>query len=323
MSHLPSSTQLPPSGRLHRVRGGLALLALTLSLSLATNAFGIVAPTAVDIQSCATEYIQIGDEALTSGELKAHDKAQTSQAFESPAAAKQAFLDAKSASSPINTGASSYENKSSFSTLSSVKPAQRYEKVTDIASSFKEQTLLHISLSNGQTIQATAGHPFKTLEGWRDAVLLKKGGQLLVGGEADAAERYATILEIREEVKTTAVFNLEVANLHTFFVGVDGVVVHNGHGNSAASTSAQVLYGIFNVATNATQKYGITGCAPNKSGGYRRPQSQLRPGENYRIKESFPSGSDARRDALGAERNAVQNHRDSNGDKRPPRQQRP
>jgi hypothetical protein len=24
------------------------------------------------------------------------------------------------------------------------------------------------------------------------------------------------------------VFNLEVANLHTFFVGVDGVVVHNG-----------------------------------------------------------------------------------------------
>ncbi len=228
MSHSPSSTQLPPSGRLHRLRGGLALLALTLSLSLATNAFGIVARTAVDIQSCATEYIQLGDEALTWGELKARDKAQTSQAFESPAAAKQAFLEAKSASRPIDTGASSYENKRNFSTLSSVKPAQRYEKVTDIASSFKEQTLLYISLDNGQTIQATAGHPFKTREGWRDAVLLKKGGQLLLGGEADAAERYATILEIREEVKTTAVFNLEVANLHTFFVGVDGVVVHNG-----------------------------------------------------------------------------------------------
>ena len=178
--------------------------------------------------------IQVGDEVLAWDELQAHDNAQLAQSGQAAqtlqAAYQQANLSNKSASSPINTGASSYENKSNFSSSSSVKPAQRYEKVTDIASSFKEQTLLHISLSNGQTIQATAGHPFKTLEGWRDAVLLKKGGQLLLGGEADAGqptERYATITDIREEVKTTAVFNLEVANLHTFFVGVDGVVVHN------------------------------------------------------------------------------------------------
>ena len=59
-------------------------------------------------------------------------------------------------------------------------------------------------------------------------MLLKKGGQLLLGGEADAADRHATILEIREEVKTTAVFNLEVASLNTCFVGMDGVVAPNG-----------------------------------------------------------------------------------------------
>ncbi len=205
--------------------------------------------------------IQVGDEVLAWDELQAHDNAQLANSGTSGQAAQtlqaayqQASLDAKlgdkSASSPINTGASSYENKSNFSSLSSVKPAQRYEKVTDIASSFKEQTLLHISLDNGQTIQATAGHPFKTREGWRDAVLLKKGGQLLLGGEAADAdqptERFATILEIREEVKTTAVFNLEVANLHTFFVGVDGVVVHNARsgtsGNSSAAAAGQTAH---------------------------------------------------------------------------------
>ncbi len=183
--------------------------------------------------------IQVGDEVLAWDELQAHDNAvlaQAGQAVQTLQAAYQqasleAKLGAKSASSPINMGVSSYENKSNFSTLSSVKPAQRYEKVTDTISSFKEQTLLHISLDNGQTIQATAGHPFKTREGWRDAVLLKKGGQLLLGGEADAVqptERYATITDIRQEVKTTTVFNLEVANLHTYFVGVIGLVVHNG-----------------------------------------------------------------------------------------------
>jgi Novel toxin 21/Pretoxin HINT domain len=117
----------------------------------------------------------------------------------------------------------------------SAPSAQRYEKVTDTFSSVKQQTLLHITLSNGQTLQATQGHPFKTSEGWRDAILLKKGGKLLLkGGDADddannatPAERYTTITNIRTEVKTLPVFNLEVANLHTFFVGEDGVVVHN------------------------------------------------------------------------------------------------
>ncbi len=151
-----------------------------------------------------------------------------------PASASQELY-AISASSPTDTGANSYENKSDSSIKSGTNSAQRYEKVTDIASSLKEQTLLHITLSNGQTIQATSGHPFKTREGWRDAVLLKKGGQLLLGGEGggdqdgqEDKQAYATITDIQEEVKTTSVFNLEVSNLHTFFVGVEGVVVHNG-----------------------------------------------------------------------------------------------
>ncbi|MFZ4702754.1 MAG: polymorphic toxin-type HINT domain-containing protein, partial [Candidatus Methylumidiphilus sp.] len=79
---------------------------------------------------------------------------------------------------------------------------------------------------------ATEGHPFKTTDGWRDAIMLKKGGKLLLkGGDADA-ERTATITDIRTEQKTLPVFNLEVANAHTYFVGIDGELVHNAcHGH--------------------------------------------------------------------------------------------
>ena len=208
--------------------------------------------------------IQIGDEVLAWDELQAHDNAalamdgqaqHTLQAayqqrneqnsLNSKNNAAEANLTSKSASNPSKCCSSSYENNSesidtnhpSIRAASKPTSAQRYEKVTDIASSFKAQTLLHLTLDNGQTIQATAGHPFKTSEGWRDAVMLKKGGKLLLGGgdadaEADAnsAERFGTITDIREEVKTTAVFNLEVANLHTFFVGEEGLAVHNGGG---------------------------------------------------------------------------------------------
>jgi hypothetical protein len=144
-----------------------------------------------------------------------------------------------------------------------------YEKVVDIYTSYKQQTLVYLTLDNGQQLTATEGHPFKTTDGWRDAVLLKKGGQLLLkGGDGDAdalavnlqlntpltqvnsaqaatnsvalgnqatnaaqqGGRAITIADIRLEVKTVAVYNLEVANAHTFFVGVDGVLVHNGFG---------------------------------------------------------------------------------------------
>jgi Pretoxin HINT domain/HNH endonuclease len=116
---------------------------------------------------------------------------------------------------------------------SKTKTDQRlsYEKVTDVFSSHKEQNLIHLTLDNGETLTATEGHPFKTTEGWRDAVMLKKGGKLLLKGGDDAADDSdiaATIIDIRTEIKFLPVFNLEVANAHTFFVGEGGELVHNG-----------------------------------------------------------------------------------------------
>lgn len=102
-----------------------------------------------------------------------------------------------------------------------------YEPVKGLIKSHKEQTLVHLSLAGGGQLSATDGHPLYTPDGWRDAILLKKGGQLLLKGEGDA-NQWATIEAIHHERKTLPVYNLEVANAHTFFVGEEGVAVHNG-----------------------------------------------------------------------------------------------
>jgi hypothetical protein len=99
------------------------------------------------------------------------------------------------------------------------------------------QRLIHITLETGEKLTATDGHPFKTTEGWRDAIMLKKGGKLLLKGageetdaESEAGERVATIKDVQTEQKIVPAYNLEVANAHTFFVGEEGVLAHNGHG---------------------------------------------------------------------------------------------
>jgi RHS repeat-associated protein len=106
-----------------------------------------------------------------------------------------------------------------------------YEKVTDVYVSQKVQQLIHLTLSDGSTITATDGHPFMTADGWRDAVLLRPGNELRLKGGVEGLqtrERKVLIENINIEEKIELVFNLEVANAHTYFVGEDGVLVHNG-----------------------------------------------------------------------------------------------
>jgi hypothetical protein len=126
----------------------------------------------------------------------------------------------------------------------------RYEKVAGVVTSEVQQKLVHIKLDNGKTITATQGHPFRTEEGWRDAILLKRGGKLLLkgssegDGDAESARqsRTVTIEDVRVETKTIRVFNLEASNLHTFFVGEDGIVVHNGGGNNIPCGTARAAF---------------------------------------------------------------------------------
>jgi len=133
-----------------------------------------------------------------------------------------------------------------------------YQKVSDLIASHREQRVVHVTLDDGQTIEATDGHPFKTTDGWRDAILLRKGGKLLLKGSGEAA----TIADVRIEVKTLPVFNIEVANAHTFFVGADGVLVHNGCRNESRWFSSRKR------AKDASMKRGGNGIpdGPDKFG---------------------------------------------------------
>ena len=133
-----------------------------------------------------------------------------------------------------------------------------YEPITDVLiTPNSPRTLVHLTLADGQTLTATDGHPLRTTEGWRDAILLKKGGKLLLkdSGDAEAelgaglaadsaaekagikgaaantaTPRTLEIIDVRHSRETLTTYNLEVANAHTFFVGEDGVLVHNARG---------------------------------------------------------------------------------------------
>ena len=104
--------------------------------------------------------------------------------------------------------------------------ALRFEKVLDVYSSQREQTLVRLTLESGEVISATEGHPLSTPDGWRDAILIKRGGKLLLRSDSGEA-REASVVYVQLEQRVAAVYNLEVANAHTFFVGEDGVLVHN------------------------------------------------------------------------------------------------
>jgi hypothetical protein len=53
-----------------------------------------------------------------------------------------------------------------------------YNPVTNIFSGERDQMLYKITFVTGEVLTATAGHPFRTRVGWRDAQLLATGDEL-------------------------------------------------------------------------------------------------------------------------------------------------
>jgi len=87
-------------------------------------------------------------------------------------------------------------------------------------------TLVHLTTESGEVINATDGHPVfvKGEAGWewRDAGDIEAGA---VVRDAKGAERH--VVKVEKSEFTGPVFNLTVANDHTYFVGRDRVLVHN------------------------------------------------------------------------------------------------
>ncbi|MDR2917872.1 MAG: DUF4280 domain-containing protein [Tannerella sp.] len=77
--------------------------------------------------------------------------------------------------------------------------------------------------TDSEIIETTAQHPFFTAEGWKDASDLKEGDKILT---KDKKEIEIKRTEFRYNPKK--VFNFEVENWHTYFVGLLAWLVHNG-----------------------------------------------------------------------------------------------
>lgn len=80
-----------------------------------------------------------------------------------------------------------------------------------------------VKLTIGQeTIETTAEHPFYTSDGWKDAAELETG-ELIRRKDDDEAP----VLSVDFDYTIKKVFNFEVADWHTYFVGVFAWLVHN------------------------------------------------------------------------------------------------
>ena len=85
--------------------------------------------------------------------------------------------------------------------------------------------ILHVSTSDGETIDTTTNHPFYVEDkGWVAAGDLKIG-DVLYTVDCDTVE--VTDIEIEKFTEPIVVYNLEVADFHTYFVGECRVMVHN------------------------------------------------------------------------------------------------
>ncbi len=99
-----------------------------------------------------------------------------------------------------------------------------YQPVMAIIQGEQRYQLIKITLDSGESLETTAEHPFYIKgKGWNPANSLKVGQALQLHNGTTVV-----IKEIDTSVRLEKVYNLTVANTHNYFVGEDGVLVHNG-----------------------------------------------------------------------------------------------
>jgi hypothetical protein len=96
--------------------------------------------------------------------------------------------------------------------------------VTRVITDVDVKTIISIDLSSGERVQATENHPFWLQSQHR----FVEAGKLEVGALLrTSAGTYVQVTALGQTVEHRRVFNLTVADLHTYHVGVSGVLVHN------------------------------------------------------------------------------------------------
>ena len=100
------------------------------------------------------------------------------------------------------------------------------KELKEVVRTFVNETdkLVHVTIE-GETIDCTPEHPFYSpVKGWTEAIQLR-AGDILVTVNGD----YVVVEQVQHEILETPVqvFNFEVSDFHTYFVGDIPVLVHN------------------------------------------------------------------------------------------------
>ncbi|AJQ96670.1 RHS repeat/hint domain-containing protein [Gynuella sunshinyii] len=96
-----------------------------------------------------------------------------------------------------------------------------YKEVTHFIQHEKSYNFVEIKLETGEVLEATAEHPFYVAGEWKQANELEAGDKLTL------AYGLISVQQISREIRTERVYNFTVDTLHTYFIGSDGILVHN------------------------------------------------------------------------------------------------
>ena len=139
------------------------------------------------------------------------------------------------------------------------------------------EEILHLSTTEGD-IDTTTNHPFYVIDkGWVAAGDLEEGDEVY---NLDGSTAVIIDSELEKLDDSLLVYNLEIEDFHTYFVGYEPVLVHNScsdsyHGNSSKSTKKQHGYEIIESDTGKVVKTGISGGDLNINGSSKRANSQV------------------------------------------------
>ncbi len=95
------------------------------------------------------------------------------------------------------------------------------QPVTKVHTHYSEQ-LVDITMESGEVVRATWMHPFLRPDGSEIVAGLLQSGDVVGGLDEPVAVQSVEEIDVSDDV-----FNLTVANAHTFFVGNDDIWVHN------------------------------------------------------------------------------------------------
>ena len=153
--------------------------------------------------------------------------------------------------------------------------------------------LIHIGV-NGETISATPTHPFYVDKlGWTLARSLRAGDILVLSnGEL------VTVEWVQHEILESPikVYNFEVEEFHTYFVGENGIFVHNGCGDN------QSVYALYDENTNQIEYVGRTNDLEKRKAQHKASNSSRKNLKMVPIAEDIPYDAARGLEQLGIEK---------------------